>query len=161
MANHPARLRVLAKLNRIRGSPAVTSSPSAPPPVPVYPKVFEPEVLTNGWSAPPENQQEIVGRYPFRIERTKNKPRNAVGFLPVYSCFRKDGTGATTRIKKVTGDVGAFLREMRASVPATVQTSSAGKGGDDSSVRRRVGGTIEVKGNHVRAVKLWLASLGF
>jgi hypothetical protein len=64
---------------------------------------------------------------------------------------RKDGTKATTRIRKVTGDVGSFLRELRANFPFL----------ETADVRLRVGGTVEVKGNHVRAVKLWLAGLGF
>jgi hypothetical protein len=173
MANHPARLRVQGRLNRIRigsaaDADALPPSPPTAPSQPVYTKVFEPELLTNGWSAPPENQQEVISRYPFRIERTKNKPRDAPGFLPVYSRFRKDGTGPTTRIRRVTGDVGAFLSEMRASVPSLQSLSSASAGGRSSSssdvglpVRHRVGGTIEIKGNHVRDIKLWLASLGF
>ena len=57
----------------------------------------------------------------------------------------------TTRIKKVTGNVDAFLKELHASLPAVRP--------DD--IQQRVGGTIELKGNHVRTVKLWLASLGF
>lgn len=63
----------------------------------------------------------------------------------------KDGTKVTTRIKKVSGNVDAFLLELRANLP-DIQSSD---------IQHRVGGTIEVKGNYVRPVKLWLASLGF
>ena len=57
----------------------------------------------------------------------------------------------TTRIKKVTGNVDAFVKELHATLPWV----------ELDDIQHRVGGTIELKGNHVRPVKLWLASLGF
>jgi len=71
---------------------------------------------------------------------------------------RKDGTKATTRIRKVTGDQAVFLNELRC-----VLNLPAPKNGNprDDAMRIRVGGTIEVEGNHVREVKEWLAGLGF
>lgn len=68
-------------------------------------------------------------------------------FLQIH---RKDGTKAVTRIKKVTGDQNVFLKELE----STLQVPS-------NEVRIRTGGTIEINGNRVRDVKLWLAGLGF
>jgi hypothetical protein len=48
-----------------------------------------PKILPNGWNPPPsEDIQKTLPIYPFQVSRTKNKPNNAVGFLPVYSEFR-------------------------------------------------------------------------
>ena len=62
----------------------------------------------------------------------------------------------TTRIKKVTGDQEAFVQELRAALKIPIYQNAA-----DDVIRVRTGGTIEVKGNHVRSVRTWLASLGF
>lgn len=90
MANHPARLRVQDRLRSAEPSrsPKSTPTPELPSPTPTYPKVFEPELLINGWSAPPADQSQLIQKYPFRIPRTKNKPNDAAGFLPVYTYFR-------------------------------------------------------------------------
>jgi hypothetical protein len=69
---------------------------------------------------------------------------------------RKDGARVTTRIKKVSGDQGAFLNELRATLQIPIP-----KNPRDDTIRIRTGGTIEVKGNRVREVKQWLARLGF
>jgi hypothetical protein len=70
--------------------------------------------------------------------------------------LRKDGARTTTRIKKVSGDQEAFLNELRAALQIPIPNNPR-----DDMVRVRTGGTIEVKGNRVRDVKLWLAGLGF
>jgi hypothetical protein len=54
---------------------------------PKYEAILEPKFLTNGWSAPPAGDVQVP-EYPFKVARTKNKPNEAVGFLPVYSEFR-------------------------------------------------------------------------
>ena len=55
---------------------------------PKYDPVFlDAKVLPNGWSKPPPNDFERPA-YPFDITRTKNKPNDAAGFLPVYSKHR-------------------------------------------------------------------------
>lgn len=150
---------------------------------PVFKEV---NILTNGWSAPPSPDFELP-QYPFSVSRTKNKPFDAIGFLPVYSKFRygfiladafllslnfvssvlctvatisrrKDGTKATTRVRKVSGNVEVFLRELRSVLG--IPPPLPGKNLDDP-VRVRTGGTIEVQGNRVREIKDWLAGLGF
>eukprot|EP00429_Kryptoperidinium_foliaceum_P004934 CAMPEP_0176018834 /NCGR_PEP_ID=MMETSP0120_2-20121206/9080_1 /TAXON_ID=160619 /ORGANISM="Kryptoperidinium foliaceum, Strain CCMP 1326" /LENGTH=112 /DNA_ID=CAMNT_0017351893 /DNA_START=331 /DNA_END=669 /DNA_ORIENTATION=+ len=112
-------------------------------------------MLSNGWSAPP-GPDVTIPSYPFRVSRTKNKPNDAVGFLPVYSEFRKDGSRVTTRIKKVSGDVDEFLSELRSVLQIPVPHNPK-----DDTIRIRTGGTIELKGNRVREVRHWLAGLGF
>jgi hypothetical protein len=62
----------------------------------------------------------------------------------------------TTRIKKVSGSRDAFLAELRSVLQIPFQANP-----NDDAIRIRTGGTIEVKGNRVREVKQWLASLGF
>jgi hypothetical protein len=54
---------------------------------PSFPAVLEPRFLPNGWCPLPEEDVEVPS-YPFKVARTKNKPNEAVGFLPVYSEFR-------------------------------------------------------------------------
>ncbi|CAB9503046.1 Mitochondrial large subunit ribosomal protein (Img2) [Seminavis robusta] len=144
--NHPARLRVEKRMGIDR-----TPLPMDPP---KYPPVLEPIFLPNGWSPPPQQTPD----YPFGVARTKNKPHDAIGFLPVYSNFRKDGARVTTRVKKVTGDRDLFIRELR-----SVLELPPPKNGNArlDPIRVRVGGTIEVKGNRTREIKAWLAGLGF
>lgn len=148
--NNSARARIEKRMNIDRT------------PLPLDPPTFAPvftdfNLLPNGWSAPP-GPNVAIPQYPFSILRTKNKPNDAVGFLPIYSKLRKDGTKTTTRIKKVKGDQEAFLRELRAVLQLPAPAS--GRASDDN-IRTRFGGVIEVDGNYVRKVKLWLAGLGF
>lgn len=121
----------------------------------IPPLVSDPSILSNGWNVP-VSVDSSDNEIPFRVSRTKNKPNNAVGFLPVYSEFRKDGARVTTRIKKVSGDQGLFLNELRAALQIPIP-----KNPREDSIRVRTGGTIEIKGNRVLEVKTWLAGLGF
>lgn len=76
---NPARIRVEARMG-------VNREPEPLDP-PKYEAILEPRFLTNGWSAPPAADVQVP-EYPFKVARTKNKPNEAVGFLPVYSEFR-------------------------------------------------------------------------
>jgi hypothetical protein len=75
---NPARKRVEARMG-IDHSPAPLEPTK-------YAPVFQPNFLPNGWSAPAPS--DLVPEYPFAVTRTKNKPKDAIGFLPVYSKFR-------------------------------------------------------------------------
>ena len=70
--------------------------------------------------------------------------------------FRHGGMQKTTRVKKVTGDRGRFIQELRA-----VLQIPTPKNPNEDTIRVRMGGTIEVKGNHVKSVREWLYGLGF
>lgn len=59
-------------------------------------------------------------------------------------------------MKRLTGDQDLFLGELRA-----VLEMPKPKNSNDDTIRYRAGGTIEIDGNRVRAVKEWLAGLGF
>jgi hypothetical protein len=61
-----------------------------------------------------------------------------------------------TLIKRVKGDQDTLLSELR-----SVLQIPEPKNPRDDKIRIRTGGTIEVSGNRVREVKLWLAGLGF
>jgi len=125
----------------------------------IQPVISKPRILSNGWNPPLVNvygNNLKIPDYPFKVTRTKNKPNDSVGFLPVYSEFRKDGARVTTRIKRVSGDRDVFLNELRATLQIPIP-----KNLKEDSIRFRTGGTIEVKGNRVQEVKRWLASLGF
>jgi hypothetical protein len=50
----------------------------------IQPLISDPKILSNGWNAPIGGSSE----HPFQVVRTKNKPNNALGFLPVYSEYR-------------------------------------------------------------------------
>lgn len=76
---NPARLRAEERMG-------IDRSPQPIDP-PTYSPIFEPQLLSNGWSAPPRDGVTIPD-YPFQVKRTKNKPNDAVGFLPVYSKMR-------------------------------------------------------------------------
>jgi hypothetical protein len=151
---NPAFLRVAS-----RNKFLPKSLTSQPPPITIQP-LFAPTILPNGWSAPPDQSQEnslILQQrdgLPFLVRRTGNKPNNAIGFLPVYSSIRLGGTKQTTVIKKIKGDQGLFLNELRAVLEIGAE--------DEDSIRvRGSGASIEVNGNRVREVKTWLAGLGF
>mmetsp|Transcript_32220 Transcript_32220/g.78584 ORF Transcript_32220/g.78584 Transcript_32220/m.78584 type:complete len:277 (-) Transcript_32220:841-1671(-) len=124
------------------------------------PVVESPKFLPNGWCPLPSDDASAgsssSSKYPFRVSRTGNKPQDSVGFLPVYSEYRKDGARVTTRIKKVSGDTDIFLSELRAALQIPIPRNPR-----DDVVHVRSGGAIEVKGNRVREVKHWLAGLGF
>lgn len=145
----PRQIRLDKKLG-------IDRSPIKPPPPIEFQPVFSPPViLKNGWSQPPpaDFQRPV---YPFSIQRTTNKPLNAVGFLPIYSKTRHDGTKTITRIKKIRGDSNRFIQELRALLEIPYP-----KNPNDDIIRVRAGGTIEVDGNHVATIKKWLAGLGF
>lgn len=76
---NPARFRVAKRQGWI--------PEPQPIPEPKYSLITEPVVLPNGWSVP-VGPEVVVPKYPFQVLRTKNKPHDAVGFLPVYSEFR-------------------------------------------------------------------------
>lgn len=147
---HPAFIRVAKRDNFLpkaitSESPALTHQP-----------FFEANILPNGWSAPPQDEDILKKReeLPFSVKRTGNKPNNTVGFLPVYSQTRLGGTKHTTIVKKISGDKEAFLNDLRAILGIGVE--------DQDSIRIRASGsTYEINGNRVREVKQWLAGLGF
>lgn len=76
--NNPARKRIEARQG-IDHSPLPLDPPK-------YDAIFQPNFLPNGWCAPAP--AELVPTYPFAVGRTKNKPNDAVGFLPVYTKYR-------------------------------------------------------------------------
>eukprot|EP00574_Skeletonema_japonicum_P004613 CAMPEP_0201722528 /NCGR_PEP_ID=MMETSP0593-20130828/6887_1 /ASSEMBLY_ACC=CAM_ASM_000672 /TAXON_ID=267983 /ORGANISM="Skeletonema japonicum, Strain CCMP2506" /LENGTH=228 /DNA_ID=CAMNT_0048213505 /DNA_START=63 /DNA_END=749 /DNA_ORIENTATION=- len=172
--NNPARLRILKKQQEGGGAPTANTSSSIPERV--YPQIFQPTFLSNGWSAPPPPEVQIPN-YPFLITRTAGKPNNAVGFLPVYRDVRVAGTKRTTIIRNVQGDIPAFLSELCAVLNLSIgkkkgilTSASTGKHGggeagrgvnSENPIRIRTGGAIEVNGDRAKEVKLWLAGLGF
>lgn len=150
---NPAKRRIALREKRESPSTPELDTGIIPEPT-LSPIVAEPKIFKNGWNPPLETAQ--LPEYPFRIARTKDKPNDAVGFLPVYSEFRKDGARVTTRIKKVSGDRVMFLNELRAVLQIPIPNNPK-----EDDIRIRTGGTIEIKGNRVLEVKTWLASLGF
>lgn len=70
--------------------------------------------------------------------------------LGMVGYHRKDGTKATTQIRRISGDVPTMTQEMCAALKLSPDV-----------IRVRNGRTVEVDGHHVREIKHWLASLGF
>jgi len=171
MKKNPARLRLLKKngesLNYVVKVPPPSKRQFAP--------IFSPTFLKSGWSAPPP--AEDVPDYPFSVTRTRGKPYDAVGFLPVYRDVRVHGTKHTTIIKRITGDIPTFINELRAvlqlplgkkGVLNTAHSTGAHGGGEagrgvsvENPLRTRAGGNIEIHGDRLKEVKWWLAGLGF
>jgi hypothetical protein len=53
----------------------------------LYPRVYTPPAkLPNGWFEPMD--PALRPTYPFSVTRTKNKPKDSIGFLPVYTKYR-------------------------------------------------------------------------
>lgn len=103
--NNPARLRVEARMGIVRNdnqkkqAPLLNSeeegenqSSSSLSSERKYPPILKPHFLPNGWCPLPNSDGDgnaiSIPSYPFTVSRTKNKPNDAVGFLPVYSEFR-------------------------------------------------------------------------
>ena len=172
---NPARRRIQKKLQAAAAAVESSSPPPPPPPPPLqrrYEPIFTPVFLPNGWSAPPPQQQNgsstgtsntttiHIPEYPFSVSRTRHKPNNAVGFLPVYTKHRHDGTKVTTRIKKIKGNVSIFLQELQAVLQLS-DYSDNNNNKKKNRIRIRTGGMVEIDGNHARKVREWLAGLGF
>ena len=76
---NPAKRRIDLRDGKLV-APTLPSEPSFQP-------ILEPTFLPNGW-CPLPGEDVTVPEYPFKVARTKNKPNDSVGFLPVYSEFR-------------------------------------------------------------------------
>ena len=84
--------QLLAEVPTTPASP-LDNSPSSDEPVAqlqlslLYPPIYTiPTILPNGWFPPMDPQ--LRPKYPFSIRRTKNKPKDAIGFLPIYTKYR-------------------------------------------------------------------------
>jgi hypothetical protein len=75
---HPARLRFLKRLD-------TKDTDDMQPALQYAPTFHTPHFLPNGWSAPPVTE---IPTYPFTVARTRHKPNDAIGFLPVYTKHR-------------------------------------------------------------------------
>jgi hypothetical protein len=71
---------------------------------------------------------------------------------------RKDGTKIITRIKKVTGDINLFVRELRI-VLSLPQPANQIQSYD--AIKLRTGNIIEIQGHRAAEIRNWLGGLGF
>jgi len=88
---NPARRRIIQKNLLLNGEEAGQNSDISIPQSYIEPVISKPKILSNGWNPPFVNvygNNVKIPDYPFKVTRTKNKPNNSVGFLPVYSEFR-------------------------------------------------------------------------
>ena len=92
--------------------------------------------LRNGWTPPP---QESPAHLPFAVRRT------ASGFLPVYPKVGANRPPATV-LRGASGDLDALIAGLAGVAPG-------------AEVTKRLG-ALEVRGDHVRGVRRWLAGLG-
>lgn len=85
---NPARRRIELREQQQQQDQEIGVVASRIPQAKYAPILTEPiKILPNGWIPPPPSSTTIPG-YPFQVSRTRNKPNNAIGFLPVYSEFR-------------------------------------------------------------------------
>ena len=92
----------------------------------------------------PYNENIPIGNtesLPFQILRTH------VGNLPVYSEFRNNRNQKLTIIRKISGDIDEFKKELSKVV-------------SNYDIYEKLG-RIEVKGLHGEVIKTWLKRLGF
>eukprot|EP00594_Rhizosolenia_setigera_P013956 CAMPEP_0178960412 /NCGR_PEP_ID=MMETSP0789-20121207/12951_1 /TAXON_ID=3005 /ORGANISM="Rhizosolenia setigera, Strain CCMP 1694" /LENGTH=150 /DNA_ID=CAMNT_0020643761 /DNA_START=348 /DNA_END=800 /DNA_ORIENTATION=- len=129
---------------------------------PLFPPIYKPDKIlgVSGWSPPPEEDSSSAGtferpNYPFSLERTKGKPNNAAGFLPIYTEYKLGGAYQSTVVRKVKGDLEVFLNEMR------IHLGLAPKEFSDMVKIRASGTTVEIKGIHTKEIRSWLVGLGF
>ena len=99
-----------------------------------------PESFLNFWSSPGSLSSSHIAIYTV-----------CICFRTEFVQCSKDGTKATTRIKKIKGDQDVFIQELRAALQIPFE----------EPVKVRVGGTVEIPGNRARDVREWLAGLGF
>ena len=86
--NHPTRLRDVNPLIEATEEESIVNNNCTYQ----FPSVYSPPhgMLPNGWVAPPSlspsssSSDFVMQDYSFHIQRTKNKPNNSVGFLPIY-----------------------------------------------------------------------------
>ncbi len=86
------------------------------------------------------------------LQRPKNLPFNVArthvgNSLPIYTDVKNGGARVYTIVRRVSGNLDEFVRELRCVCA------------EDRIIRR--GGGFQVPGNHVKAVKNWLYGLGF
>ena len=99
------------------------------------------------WSANPRpliftREMKESGELPFAVHRTE-----LAGQLPVYVDYKNGRNKVTTILRKIEGDVPALATEFqKVCLEEEVKIYN---------------GRIEARGNHTRAVKKWLESLGF
>jgi len=89
--NNPARRRIILKYLLLNGEEAGQNSDITIPQSYIQPVISKPRILSNGWNPPLVNvygNNLKIPEYPFKVTRTKNKPNDSIGFLPVYSEFR-------------------------------------------------------------------------
>ena len=136
------------QLRRARGHPrtwpaapdvAVPAPAFAPPLASVAPPLLE-RALPSGWAPP--LPAAATADLPFHVARTTLGRQ-----VPVYSDVRGGGSRRTTLVRRVSGDAGALVEELRRLT------------GGASVVARP--GRIEIEGDRSREVRAWLTALGF
>lgn len=112
-----------------------SDKPALAPQYPVEPV----DVAPSGWLRP----RGVAVPLPFQVQRTPFRE------LPVYSAYAhgRSGTYTLLRTNRVTGDKRALAVEVSRvldGVPVAIKN-----------------GCLEMKGNHVLTLRVWLAGLGF
>eukprot|EP01080_Neovahlkampfia_damariscottae_P010997 gene10997-3703_t len=92
--------------------------------------------LPTGFEFPIGLKEEL----PFHVQRTQS------GSLPVYIDYKKGRSLALTVVRKIQGDTTELRKELMKITNKIVIEKT---------------GTLEIKGNHVRLVLLYLRGLGF
>ena len=134
MNKHPVRVKRNAKILASKG-PQESVDLSLK-----YEPTFTPEFVSHtGWSPAPPAPIEGL---PFNVYRTTLGQQ-----LPVYTDYRKGRTQQRTILRKYEGATEELTAEF-----------SKVCGGEPVTVKL---GSLEVKGNHVKATKTWLTGLGF
>ncbi|KAK1737100.1 hypothetical protein QTG54_011967 [Skeletonema marinoi] len=156
--NNPARLQT-------RGGAPTADKSSSSTPERVYPEIFQPTFLSNGWSAPPPPEVEIqsihsvsLGRQGSQIMQWVFYPSTEMSGCTVQSGRHSFGVFRVT--SRVSFGITRWHFDIRVDGEAWWGRSWEGSecAESDSYPYRWA---IEVNGDRAKEIKKWLAGLGF
>ncbi|GMI56970.1 hypothetical protein ScalyP_jg9944 [Parmales sp. scaly parma] len=148
----------------------------------LFPSVFSPTFLRNGWSAPPPSTFTLPS-YPFEVRRTGNKkvgsrsPPITESIKALQQHIENTEEPASEVVEPLPADPVGFLpvyvryRNNHSNVSTEVRrifgdvdvlaTELVKLCHPNSVVVTKNGGNIVVKGNHTKRIRTFLAELGF
>ena len=92
---------------------------------------------------------------PFAVARSK------YGNLPIYRKVKNGGTRQLTVIRHLRGDVDAFYEDLLLVLRAATVPKASDQPVKLPNITRKEGGVLEIQGDYMASLVLWLKGLGF